>query len=91
MRMFWGIDPEIERVYSIVQRHGARPIIEAAKNALSPELRETAFAIAADIALSDGYLDESEKNYLIQLYEGLNISERLAKKIIEVILIKNRG
>lgn len=92
MKMFAGNPPPLERVYhTVVKRNSAGPIIEAAKNALSPELRETAFAFATDIALSDGYLDVTEKDHLTQLYQGLEIPEELAGKIIEVIQIKNRG
>ena len=54
-------------------------------------LKETAFAIAVDIALADGYLDPSEQECLEDLFLGLEVSEELATKIIEVIMIKNRG
>lgn len=91
MRLFRGHELGVERMYHIVQRHGAGPIIEAAKTALSAELRETAFSFAVDIALSDGYLDDAEKEYLAKLYQGLELSKDTAVKIIQVMEIKNRG
>ena len=91
MHLFSGYDIDIARVYRIMANHDAGEIISAAKNALSMELRETAFAIAVDIALADGYLDPSEQECLEDLFQGLEISEELATKIIEVIMIKNRG
>lgn len=91
MRLFSGYDVDFNRVYRLMVNHDAAQIISAIKNALPMELRETAFAIAVDIALADGYLDPSEQECLEDLFQGLGISEALATNIIEVIMIKNRG
>ena len=91
MRLFSGYDVDFSRIYRLMASHGAAEVIAAAKAALSMELRETAFAIAVDIALADGYLDPSEQECLEDLFLGLEVSEELATKIIEVIMIKNRG
>lgn len=93
MELFAGydIDLDIRRVFKLMRPYGVEAIIKSAKNVLNLSLRETAFAIAVDIALSDGFLDEDEEVCLNKLYEGLGIQEDLASKIIEVMLIKNRG
>ncbi len=74
-----------------IQRRGAGPVIEAANKALPAELRETAFALATDLILSDGDVDSKEKALLEDLQKALGIDQALALKIAEVMLVKNRG
>ena len=74
-----------------VQKRGAAAVIEAAKQALSPELRETSFVMAADLVLADGEVDDKEKKFLEDFQKALGISDELALKIIEVVVMKNRG
>ncbi|MSQ25776.1 MAG: Tellurite resistance protein TerB [Dehalococcoidia bacterium] len=74
-----------------VQKRGAAAVIEAAKQALSAELRETAFVLSADLVLADGEVDDKEKKFLEDFQKALGISDELALKIIEVVVMKNRG
>lgn len=48
------------------------------------------FACAVDIALADGVLEE-EKDIINQLADVLNIPDRTASTIIEVMMIKNKA
>jgi tellurite resistance protein len=57
---------------------------------LSRQLKETAFAWAVDIVMSDGRIDEKEKTYLQRIVAEFNIDDETAKQIIDVITIKNR-
>lgn len=81
----------IDRLLSILQRQGADALLNTAIEVLPYELQETAFAVTTDIILSDGEVTEEEEELLNQLYRALNISEEIAAKIIDVMLIKNRG
>lgn len=81
----------IDRLLSILQREGVDVLFYAAMNTLPDDLRETAFAVATDIALADGDVSDEEENLLNDLYHALDIPEEMAVKIIEVMLIKNKG
>ncbi|RUT04592.1 hypothetical protein DSM106972_041610 [Dulcicalothrix desertica PCC 7102] len=70
-------------------------LINAAKNSLPYSLQETVFAVAADLVLSDGYVTELEQSFLDDflddLYQSLNISDKTATRIVKVMIIENRG
>jgi uncharacterized tellurite resistance protein B-like protein len=85
------VEKMIDRLLSILQRKGADTLLGAAISALPHELQETVFAVTADIVLADGEVTEEEEEFLNQLYRALEIPEETALKIIEVMLIKNRG
>lgn len=80
-----------DRLLSILQRQGADILLGAAIAALPHDLQETAFAVTTDIVLADGEVTEEEEDFLNQLYQVLEIPEEIATKIIDVMLIKNRG
>ncbi|HML25844.1 MAG TPA: hypothetical protein PKC27_04000 [Methanomethylovorans sp.] len=63
----------------------------SSKEVLQADLRETAFAVAADLTLADGVLAKGEKAILTKIQESLEVPEDKAVTIIEVMLIKNRG
>lgn len=74
----------------IIRHEGVNNLFEAAKDSLSEDLREAAFAIATDLVLADGILAE-EEDFLSELYQALRIQDDIGQKIIEVMFIKNRG
>ncbi len=80
-----------DRLMNLLQRQGANALLNAAIASLPHDLQETAFAVAADIVLADGDVTEEEEGLLNQLYSALGISEEIALKIIDVMVIKNRG
>lgn len=81
----------IDRLLGILQRQGAEMLLAAALASLPHELQETVFAVTADIVLADGEVTEEEEEFLNHLYRALEIPEETAIKIIDVMLIKNRG
>lgn len=96
MKLFRDMTPEqfkeaLYKIYDALKENGVDFLIEAAKNALNPELRETAFFFAVDLSLSDRVLDESEKEMLGQMQQILEINPDMARKIIEVAMVKNRS
>jgi hypothetical protein len=96
MTLFRDMTPEqfedaLYKIYDTLNENGVDILINAAKTALTPELRETAFFFAVDLSLSDRVLEESEKNMLGQMQQILEINPDTARKIIEVAMIKNRS
>lgn len=96
MQLFKALDEEerlhmLDRVLKLVQTPGPEVLLTSAPALLSPELRETAFAMAADIVTSDGSIAVEETAYLEQLQAALEIPTELAELLIKAMTIKNRG
>lgn len=81
----------LDKLLSILQRQGVEVLFNAAMAGLPHDLKETAFAVATDIVLADGDVTEEEENLLNDLYRALDIPEETAVKIIDVMMIKNKG
>ncbi|MBD2560739.1 MULTISPECIES: tellurite resistance TerB family protein [Nostoc] len=80
-----------EKILGLLQGDGFNSLFNAAKDSLSQDLREAAFAVATDLVLAEGIVAEEEKNFLNDLYQALGVSSEIAIQIVQVILIKNRG
>ncbi len=96
MRLFGPITADqfsamIDRLIGYLKKHGADWLLGKAVAALPDELRETAFATAADLIFADGSVESSEQELVEKLQKSLQIPDELALKIVEVISIKNRG
>ncbi len=81
---------EATRIAHFVDKLGSEKAIKMASRNLSSGLKETAFAWAVDIVVSDGWLHEKEKEYLEKVILEFDIDSVQAKKIVEVIKIRNR-
>lgn len=81
----------LDRLLTEIKNHGYNSLLKVAIAALPKQLRETVFAIATDITLADGEITEEEENFLNDLYSSLDLSEEIATKIIDVLMIKNNG
>jgi hypothetical protein len=57
--------------------------VEIAKDALTPELRKTAFELAVEVALPDKVLTVEKKAVLDTLETKLSIDSEFAQKTIE--------
>lgn len=79
------------KLFGIQKKQGNDQLLKLCSSFLIPELKETAFAVAVDLVLADGSVEEAEKQFLINLQSILEIDENLAVKIIEVLAIKNKG
>jgi hypothetical protein len=82
---------QIEEMRRLVGRRGAPAIVEAAARAIPARLRPTAFAIAADLILVDGRIERLERRFLDRLAGDLHLDRDTARKILDVMLVKNRG
>ena len=80
----------IKFALNILSNLGERAI-EIAAEALPPKLRETAFALATEMILTEGVLDDEKSAFLLRLLKTLQISEDLAGKILLVSIIRSRG
>ncbi|WP_414567831.1 tellurite resistance TerB family protein [Nostoc sp. CCY 9925] len=80
----------LDKILSIFQGDHFNTLFNAAKDSLSQDLRESAFAVATDLVLAEGIVTEEEKNFLNDLYQALGVSRETAIQIMQVILIKNR-
>ncbi|MFN6501667.1 MAG: tellurite resistance TerB family protein [Nostoc sp. DedQUE01] len=80
----------LDKILSIFQGDHFNTLFNAAKDSLSQDLRESAFAVATDLVLAEGIVAEEEKNFLNDLYQALGVSSETAIQIMQVILIKNR-
>jgi hypothetical protein len=70
---------------------GLPAVLDACAQAIPAELRATAFALAIDLMLADGRLGSRESTLIDQLQRALQIEGALARKIVDVLLIKNRA
>lgn len=81
----------LNKLIGIIRKQGLDNLINMAKEGLPAEMRETAFAVATDLALADGEIANQEKDILTKIQQALGIPEDKAVNIIEVMLIKNKG
>ncbi len=96
MRMFDGYTSRqmsdiFKKLVTVLENEGVGGLVAIVKSSLPSDLRETAFACAVDIALADGVIEDSEKELLEELQEVMEISDEIGGKILEVMMIKNRG
>ena len=79
------------RTLGLIARHGLAAVLSACAAAIPRELRPTTFALATDLVLADGRLGSRESTLLDELQQVLGITDQLAGKVVEVLLIKNRA
>jgi hypothetical protein len=80
----------LEKVLNILRHDGFNALFNLAKASLSSELRETAFAVAADLVLAEAIATEEEKNFLNDLSHALDIPHDSTVQILHVLMIKNQ-
>ena len=74
----------------LIATYGLPSVLKASADAIPPDLRATTFAVAVDLVLADGRLGNRESTFIDQLQTALQIEGKLARKILDVLLIKNR-
>ncbi|MFE3866515.1 hypothetical protein ACFX5E_00335 [Flavobacterium sp. LS2P90] len=90
---FIGIDivPLYAKAFNLKMELGQLKYIAACCEAIKEEDKETVFALALEMLLSDGLLGEAEKIIIEVLSKQLKIVAGMTSKIIEVIFLKNKG
>ena len=81
----------MDRLMGVLKKSGPGGLLEKCLPAVPPELRETAFAIAVDIVLADGVVENDEKEFIDDLMIKLSIDAQRAKTIVQVMAFKNHG
>jgi len=79
------------RALHLITEHGLPAVLEACAEAISSDLHATIFALATDLVLADGRLGDRENAFIDRLQSALQIDGDLARKIVDVLLIKNRA
>jgi len=80
-----------DRLLGILNKQGSKTLFNLAVDTLPHDLYETVFAVTTDIVLADGEVTNEEEKLLTDLCSALEIDEKTAVKIIDVMLIKNKG
>jgi uncharacterized tellurite resistance protein B-like protein len=96
MRMYRSYSGDVMRrmfdnLCGILRREGNNALLNAALATLPHDLYETTFAIATDLVLADGTVAPEEEELLGSLCRALQLPQDQVNKIIEVMMIKNRG
>ena len=81
----------MDRLMGELKRGGPEKLLEKSLPAVPPELRETAFANAVDIVLADGTVEEDERQFIDDLRGKLEVDQKRAKAIVQVMVYKNHG
>lgn len=81
----------VDRLLGQLRRSGPEKLLEKCYPVVPTELRESVFANAVDIVLSDGTVEEAEKEFIDGLKSKLEIDEQRAKTIVKVMVYKNHG
>jgi hypothetical protein len=86
-----SLDRLANRAIALLTEHGLPAVLTGCAKVIPSDLRPTVFALATDLALTDGRIGDRERVFIDELQEVLQIDEATAVKIIEVLVIKNRG
>jgi len=81
----------MDRLIGELKRGGPERLLEKSYPAVPPELRETVFANAVDIVLTDGTVEQDERDFIDDLQVKLEIPAKRAKVIVQVMVYKNDG
>lgn len=79
----------IDSMRTMVEQHGAAPVIAAAVRVIPRRLRSAVFAVTSDLVLADGTMDAAERRLLHRLASEFGIARVSATDIVKVMLVKN--
>lgn len=85
------INKHFEKLIKIARAEGVDKLLDLSAAATRADLKQTAFALAADLLMSDGHVAPEEKSFLEKIQKRLDVADDVALRIVEVIAIKNRG
>lgn len=81
----------MDKIRAHFNKHGFDDTLSHAVQFIPAELRDTTFALSADIIFADGSVDENESLFIESVQKALQIPDNLALQIVEVMQIKNKG
>jgi len=80
----------IEDMRDLAGASDARAVTVRAAKALPTRIRPSAFAVVTDLLLADGTLQRSERRFLRELGSQLQMDQDTARRIVDVIVLKNQ-
>lgn len=86
-----GFNDTVQKVRDAIDQGGRDEVFAAGIKSLPAELRETVYALAADVVFADGSSSPRETECLRKVQEAFQLPDDLATKIVEVMRLKNRG
>jgi len=81
----------VQKIRDAIDAKGREEVFAAGVKGLPADLRETVYALAADVAFAEGAATPEENEFLRKVQEALELPDDLATKVVEVRRIKNRG
>ncbi len=81
----------MNKLLGVLKKHGPDVLVDGCCETLPKELDKAAFANACNITLADGVLEDDEKEFLNSLQQKLGLDAKVAKRIVQVMIIKNKG
>jgi len=81
----------IEHMRQFVSEHGAGAVLASAGHVIPARLRPSAFALTADLLLSDGTIEPAERRFLNRLAADLRLDMDAARSLVDAMLVKNRA
>lgn len=81
----------LDKLMSVLKKNDANTLADGCCETLPENLRKAAFANAVNIVLADGVLEADEKEFINSLRQKLQLDEKQAKTIAQVMVIKNKG
>lgn len=90
---FVGVDiaPLFLKSSGLKEQLGQLKFISACCELIEEEHKNMLFALALEVLLADGTLEEAEKNLIEIISNALKMDSKMSSKIIEVIFLKNKG
>jgi uncharacterized tellurite resistance protein B-like protein len=81
----------VQKVRDAIDGSGRDAVFGEAVKGMPGDLKETVFALAADVVFADAQCKTEEIEYLRKVQEALGVPDELATKVVEVMRLKNRG
>jgi tellurite resistance protein len=79
----------IDRMKRLLEGQDAAAEIDRAATAVPARLRQSAFAVVADLLLADGKIDGRERKFLQRLAATFRIPAGTATRVVDIMLLKN--
>ena len=79
------------KVREAIDSSGRDAVFAAGVKGVPADLRETVYALAADVVFADGTAQPEENDFLRKVQEALEVPDALATKVVEVMRLKNCG
>lgn len=83
-----GIRAAMQKADRLLRQEGEGGLLARAAASLPPPLRETAFALGADLVLADEEMAKEEQAFIERLRKALGLDATLAQRIVDVLRIR---